>query len=98
MKALHDNVVVEETLTRKISSSIIVPGQEQEADKTVYEPTYKVIAVGPQAEDKGVSIGDIPVIGTWATAASIKVVSGKAGETTIIRHIVHSVTSIVALD
>lgn len=98
MKPLHQNVLVEETLTKN-SSPIIMSSDEKPEDENVYTPTLKVLQVGPDVpKECKLKTGDIPCISKWSEPSYMKIVKGKPGDLKIVRHVVYDVKSIVAID
>lgn len=94
MKVLGDNVLVEQTCTKKPKNLII--GNEKVENEDLYLIKPKVIGIGERVVNIG--IDDIPVLASWAEPIAIKVISGKSGDDTIIRHVVYKSEYIVAID
>lgn len=96
MKVLGDFVLVEQILTKKVNSKIILNDAKPE-DELIYTQTLKVIEVGPDVKQE-IKVGDIPILATWAEPVALKVISGKSGDEIITREAVYKGEFIVAID
>lgn len=95
MIVLGDFVLIEQTLTKKINSKIILNDAKPE-DDLVYTMELKVLGVGPEVK-REIEVGDIPVLATYAEPAALKVIEGEGGDKTIIRQAVYKEELIVAV-
>lgn len=98
MKALGNNVLIEQTCTKK-QNKIILANQKEDNDN-LYLITMRIVGLGegPECKASGLSEGDIPVLATWAEPLALKVTSGKSGDEVIMRQAIFHVGQIIATD
>lgn len=92
MKMLRDRVLVEETFERK-SSSIITLDESKRED--YYISTKKVLAIGKDVKE--VKPGDEIVLVSYSQPENSTIVSGKEGDTKIVRTIIVPESDIIAI-
>lgn len=96
MQVLRNNVLIEQTLTKKIDSKIILSDKVSEKEEeNVYSASYVVLDVGPQVQD--IMSGDIPYISSWNDPINTINISGKVGDKTIVRHLFYNEEAIVGV-
>lgn len=96
MKVLGKSVLIEQILTKKDSPILHI--EEKPEDDMVYESEMKVLEIGPECPESPLAVGDVPMIAKWAEPSALKAIEGKPGDYKLIRHLVYSFESVVAID
>lgn len=93
-KVLGNRVLVEQTMTKKVSKIVLT--KDQQANPDNFEIERKVIMLGDEVEPGKIEVGDIPVFGKYATEDSIKIIS--KDDEKMVAHLVMHVENIVGID
>lgn len=98
IKVIGNNVLVEETLTKKSNGIQLL--NEDASNENVYTSEMVIIDFSPEGVgfSRHLAIGVKPIIIHYAEPLATKVIEGKAGDEKIVRHLIYSLEHIVGID